>query len=201
MRAMAAFIFELGTETEACPASRPLRMRVSKSAIGSVTLIDYPSPRLPRRLGHAGEVPLQGLFPEADAAQLEPADVAARAAAHPAAVAHLDLVLAAGFANHNRRFGHLLAFPEGHAQQLEQAPRLGIVRRRRYHRHFEAADLVDLVVDDLREDQLFPNSERVVAAPVETVGRNATEVSRPRQGDVHQAVVERPHALAAQRNL
>src|SRR4030065_260150 len=131
MWAMAAFIFELGIETEVCPASSPLRMRVSRSAIGSVTLIDYPSPRLPRRLSHAGEVPLQGLFTEADAAQLEPAHVAARAAAHAAAMAHLNLVFAAGFANHNRSLSHSLAFPEGHAQQLEQAPRLGIVRRRR----------------------------------------------------------------------
>src|SRR3990172_257771 len=122
MRAMAAFIFELGIETEACPASSPLRMRVSRSAIGSVTLIDYASPRLPRRLGHAGEVPLQGLFPEADAAQLKAAHIAARAAAHAAAVTHLNLVFAAGFANHNRRLCHLLPLPARHSPQLEHAP-------------------------------------------------------------------------------
>src|SRR6185503_9255964 len=65
-------------------------------------------------------------------------------------------------------------------------------------RNVEALDRVDLVVLDLREDDLLADAHREVAAAVEPTRRDATEVANARQRDVHQAVEELPHALAAQ---
>src|SRR5580698_9256776 len=68
-----------------------LRMRVSISAMGSVTA-DMPSP-LPRRLGHAGNNAFVRVLAEADAAHSEATQVTARTPADAATVivAHLEL--------------------------------------------------------------------------------------------------------------
>src|SRR4051794_29118039 len=60
---------------------------------------------------------------------------------------------------------------------------------------------IDLVVVDLREDQLFGDTERVVAAPVELGRRHATEVTDARDRERDEPVVELPHPVAAQRDL
>ena len=52
----------------------------------------------------------------------------------------------------------------------EEGFRLLVVGSSGRDRDVEAADLLDLVVVDLREDDLLANTERVVAAPVERVG-------------------------------
>src|SRR5262245_29298503 len=83
MRAISAFILEAGTSTVLWRAMRPLRSRVSRSAIGSVMLIVLDSS--PARLRHPGEGSLQGQVPEADPADLELAQVAAGAPAAPTA--------------------------------------------------------------------------------------------------------------------
>src|SRR5690349_3632583 len=62
------------------------------------------------------------------------------------------------------------------------------------------ADGIDLVVLDLRKDDLFLHAERVVAAAVEGAVRHAAEVADARDRDVHQAVEELVHASAAQRD-
>src|SRR5438309_426954 len=67
-------------------------------------------------------------------------------------------------------------------------------------RDVEAADLLDGVVVDLREDDLLPDPERVVAAAVERAGIQPTEVADARERDRDQAVEELPHAVAAQRD-
>src|SRR5215210_9372100 len=59
----------------------PLRIRVRKSAMGSVMLMAG----LPARLRHAGDVPRVGQLAQADPAQAEPAVHRARAAAAPTA--------------------------------------------------------------------------------------------------------------------
>src|SRR3970040_1225664 len=82
--AIATFIFEAGIETLSCLEDTPLRMRVTMSAIGSVTFNAAPPP-LPARLGHARYLPLERHVPEADAAHAEHTDVAARPAAESAA--------------------------------------------------------------------------------------------------------------------
>src|SRR3954464_8047531 len=66
---------------------------------------------------------------------------------------------------------------ERHAERLEEGVRLLVGPRARRDRHVEAADLVDGVVVDLREDDLLPDAHRVVAAPVERRGPQAAEVA------------------------
>src|SRR3989454_3516821 len=64
-----------------------------------------------------------------------------------------------------------------------------------------AADLVHLVVDDLRQDQLLAEAEGIVAPAVEALGRYAPEVAHPRQGDVDEAVEELVHPRPPERHL
>src|ERR671917_67867 len=64
MRASSRLSFEAGMFTVSCAAWMPLRMRVRKSAIGSVMW-------LPARLGHPRDEPLVGELPQADPAQAE----------------------------------------------------------------------------------------------------------------------------------
>src|SRR2546423_11181821 len=86
MRAISAFIFECGISTSSCPAERPLRMRVRKSAIGSFIA-------LPARLPDARDQSLACDLAKADPAEAELAVVRARATAALAAVVHPSLVL------------------------------------------------------------------------------------------------------------
>src|SRR5437660_5610717 len=90
MRATSAFIFECGMSTSSWPAVRPLRMRVRKSAIGSV--IDIGA-ALPARLPNARDEALGSDLTQADPAQAELAVVRARATAPLAAVVAARLVL------------------------------------------------------------------------------------------------------------
>src|SRR5215210_6406271 len=88
MRAISALKFEAGISTSSRSACRPLRMRVRKSAMGSVIDIG-----LPARLREAGNHALVGDLAQADAAEPELAQVRARAAAALAAVVVPCLVL------------------------------------------------------------------------------------------------------------
>src|SRR5918992_3874628 len=91
MRASSVFRRDAGMSTASWSAWRPLRIRVRKSAIGSV--IDM---SLPAGLGEARDVSLVGHLAQADPAKAELAEVRARAAASPAAivVAGLELLRA-----------------------------------------------------------------------------------------------------------
>src|SRR4051794_22982591 len=92
MRAISAFIFEAGMSTSSWPAWRPLRIRVRKSAIGSV--IDMAAPSLlPTRLPDARDQTVRGDLAQADPAQAELAVVRARAPAALAAAVLPRLVL------------------------------------------------------------------------------------------------------------
>src|ERR1044072_2175738 len=101
MRAISSFSFDAGMSTRECLAAIALRIRVSMSAIGSVItqtpkqMLDVgcqmsvrrqpltsniqhlTSALLPARLDDARNLPLECQFAEADAAQLELAQVAA----------------------------------------------------------------------------------------------------------------------------
>src|SRR5438552_15956856 len=66
-------------------------------------------------------------------------------------------------------------------------------------RHVETADLLDVVVVDLREDDLLAYAERVVATAVERARVEPAEVADARQGDRDEPVEELVHAGAAQR--
>src|SRR5215211_5399232 len=66
MRAISRLSFEDGISTVSCAAMIPLRIRVRKSAMGSV--IDMV---LPARLRHAGDVAVVGHLAQADPAEAE----------------------------------------------------------------------------------------------------------------------------------
>src|SRR5919201_1514038 len=76
MRAISRLSLLDGISTVSCAAMIPLRMRVRKSAMGSV--IDMASPA---RLRHAGDDPLVGQLAQADAAEPELAVDGARTTA------------------------------------------------------------------------------------------------------------------------
>src|SRR5215216_378854 len=86
MRAISRLRLLDGMITVSCAAWIPLRMRVRKSAMGSV--IDM---RSPRRLRHAGDVAVVRQLAQADAAQPELSEHGARPAA--AAAASLGLLI------------------------------------------------------------------------------------------------------------
>src|SRR4051794_3071412 len=88
MRAISRLSLLDGISTSSLAAMMPLRMRVRKSAMGSV--IDM---RLPTRLRHAGDVALVRELAQADPAQAELAEHGAGAAAAPAARVLPGLVL------------------------------------------------------------------------------------------------------------
>src|SRR5882762_7004659 len=94
-----------------------------------------------------------------------------------------------------------LRLTEWHTEPRQQAARLVVGAGCGDDRHFQPAELVDLVVVDLREDDLLAQAERVVAAAVEAFGVDAAEVADPRERDVEQLVEEVPHAAAAQGRL
>src|SRR6202000_2495616 len=92
-------------------------------------------------------------------------------------------------------------FAERKTECVEQGPSLRVGARRRHDGDVHAAGRVDLVVVDLGEDQLLVDPERVVAAPVETLGRQAAEVPDAGDGQADQPVEELPHPVAPERDL
>src|SRR5512142_1664666 len=78
----------------------------------------------------------------------------------------------------------ILVLSEWHAEHFQQLRCLLIVLCRCYDRDFHAADLVDLVVLNLRENQLLAQAKGIVAATIESVARNSPEITHPRQHDV-----------------
>src|SRR5919107_3591473 len=106
MRAISAFRRELGITTSSCAAWMPLRIRVRKSAIGSV--IDM---RSPARLRHAGDEALVRELAQADAAQPELAVQRTRAPAAAAAAVRPRGVLGRAVGPHDHGcLGHLLSW-------------------------------------------------------------------------------------------
>src|SRR3979411_3352776 len=94
-----------------------------------------------------------------------------------------------------------LPFPEWQTEPRQQAARLVVGAGCGHDGDFQPAELVDLVVVDLREDDLLAQAERVIAAAVEAVRVDTAEVADAGQGDVEELVQEEPHAAAAQRRF
>src|SRR5713101_6170121 len=94
-----------------------------------------------------------------------------------------------------------LPLPKGHSEPRQQAAGLVVGAGCGDDRHFQPAQFVDLVVVDLREDDLLAHSQRVVATAVETLGADAPKVTDTWQRDVEQLVEEVPHAAPAKRGL
>src|SRR5215467_5111163 len=195
---------EDGMSTFSCSARLALRMRVSRSAIGS--LIDMVVRPLPAGLDHARHLALEGELPEAEPAELELSEVAARPAAQLAAAvdARLELgrLLQPLRFHDERGLRHALRLPpEGDAEVRQQRLGLLVGSGRGDHDHVHAAHLVHLVVDDLGKDHLLLEPESVVAAPVERLRRHAFEITHPRKRHVNQPVEELVHPRPAQRHL
>src|SRR5207247_649876 len=90
------------------------------------------------------------------------------------------------------------------SEREAEAPQEGVafvvVLGRGRDRHVEPAHGLDVVVVDLREDELLADADRVVARAVERLRREAAEVADTRDGDRDQAVEELPHPVTAQRD-
>src|SRR5919199_165437 len=177
-------------------------MRASMSATGSVIIDRY----LPAALGHAGDHALVRELAQADPAEAELAEDRARATAAVATrvVAHLEL-LRTLLLDPERRLCHFLLLPsvrgEREAEPAQKRERLLVRLRGGRDRDVEAANLLDVVVVDLGEDDLLGDPERVVAAAVERPRVEPAEVADPRQRDRDEPVEELVHAGAAQRDL
>src|SRR6185437_29795 len=103
MRQISTLRREDGMDVVSCSALLALRMRVSMSATGSVSI----SSLLPGALRHAGDHALVGELPQADPAEPELAEHGTRTPAAVAAgvVAHLEL-RGAGSLHPQRLLGH-----------------------------------------------------------------------------------------------
>src|ERR1700761_125388 len=182
MRATSIFSFELGTSTRGCLARAELRMRVSKSAIGSVVIL-YSS--LPAGLHNAGDFALERQAAETDTAHLELRKNRARTAADAATIALADLVLQLLFglrdltgASHFSKLSlTLILGAERNAEQLQQLAAFFIVARRCGDGDVHALDLVHARVIDFRKHELILQADGVVAAPVKRAGRQTLEVA------------------------
>src|SRR5579863_7084520 len=86
MRAISALSFDAGTSTRWCLAAAALRMRVKKSAMGSVCIA-----LLPARFHDAGNFSLERHTAETNSAHLELTNVSASAATNASTVANADL--------------------------------------------------------------------------------------------------------------
>src|SRR5260370_33352443 len=91
-----------------------------------------------------------------------------------------------------------LSLRERHAETRQQAARLIVVAGRGHDRHLKAAQLVDLVVVDLREHDLLAQAERVVAPSVAALRVDAAEAAEAGQRDVRQLVGEVPRAASGE---
>src|SRR3989475_7611124 len=92
---------------------------------------------------------------------------------------------------------------ERETERGEQRARLVVRLRRGGNCDVHPAQRVDLVVIDLREDDLLLETEAVIAPAVKSAVRHAAEIADARHGDVHQAVRSEEHTseLQSQSNL
>src|SRR5688572_17579380 len=106
------FSLEAGMSTFSCSARLALRMRVSRSATGSLLIVPSPA-----RLHHARHLALEGELPEAQAAHLELSEDPPRTAAQAAAAVGTRLELRGSLGLHDERgLGHAALLPERHAE-------------------------------------------------------------------------------------
>src|SRR3954467_7354477 len=201
-RAISTFIFDEGIFTDSCNALFALRMRLSMSAIGSVSIPCL----LPARLRHTRNHALVRQLAQADPAEAELLEHGARApaAVAPRVIPHLELLRL--LLLHNERLPrHLLIPPvvaaERQAESLQQRTSVFVGLGGSRDRHVEPADLLNVVGVDLRKDDLLARTERVVAAAVERVRVEAPEVADARERDRDEPVEELVHPRAAQRDL
>src|SRR5271168_15883 len=168
MRAISAFSFDAGTSTRWCLAAAALRIRVKKSAIGSVCIT-----LLPTGFRDAGNFSLERHTAKTDAAHLELADISAGTATNAAAVAYAHfkfwfLMRLCDFC----QACHLLRSSRNAQRNSETFEKLAaflVVLCGRGQRDVHAFDLVHAGVIDFRKHQLVAQPQGVVAAAIESV--------------------------------
>src|SRR3954469_11674198 len=94
--------------------------------------------------------------------------------------------------------GSLLA--EREIEGVEQGTTLLVVLRRRRNRDVHSPELVDLVVLDFRENDLFLDAQAEIATAIEGARVDAAEVTDAGNRDRDETIEELPHALATQRH-
>src|SRR3979409_348114 len=93
------------------------------------------------------------------------------------------------------------SLPEREVERAQQCTCLVVAFRAGAHCDVHAPDIGCLVVVDLGEDDVLLDSDSEVAAAIEALRRQATEVAHARQGDIDQPIDEFVHARLAQRHL
>src|SRR6185437_10829175 len=84
---------------------------------------------------------------------------------------------------------------ERHAVQLKQTARLLVSSCVSPDGDLHSADLIDLVVLKLREDELLANAQGVVPSPIKRLRRNTAEIADAGQRGVDELVQEGIHLL------
>jgi len=73
--------------------------------------------------------------------------------------------------------------PKWHPKVLQQAVPLFIRLGGGHDGDLHTSDAVDVIVVDLRPDQLLPKAQAVVAPAIKRIGRHPSEVALARNGD------------------
>src|SRR6185437_1653959 len=105
-----------------------------------------------------------------------------------------DFSMRAFFAN-----ARLLLLCEGQAHELEELVAFFVGLSGRHDRHLHPPDLINLVVVDFGEDELFTDAEAVIAPAIKSVWVQPLEITNARQRSRDKAVQEFVHAHAAKR--
>src|SRR2546423_4321447 len=201
-RAIASFTFDHGTSVVSLRARLALRMRVRRSAMGSVII---------RARSYQDALINPGICPFSASWRRQMRHSLKRrkkARGRPHNGQRLCW--------RTRNLGLRIAFircdvratgsprssggAEWNTERTQQRSPLRVALRGRADVDGEAFDLVDLVDVDLRKDDLLANAERVVAPAVEGLFRDSLEVAHARQRHVHQTIEELVHAIATQRH-
>ena len=95
------------------------------------------------------------------------------------------------------QFSYLLLTCERHAEHLQELFTFFVRLSGRGKYDLHTSDLINFIVIDFWENQLFGQAEAVVAATIEAFARNTMKVSNARQCDVEQTVNEFIHAVTA----
>src|SRR4051794_34674188 len=183
MRAISSLRREFGISVRSCSALLALRMRVSMSATGSVSIV----------LSYQELFVMPGITPwwASSRRQIRQSPNflnTARGRPHLLQREYARTLYFCGRAAFAIKdfLAKLVPSLFGGERKPEPAQkRLGLLVRRGggRDRDVEAADLLDAVVVDLREDDLLADAERVVAAPVERGRVEPAEVADARQRD------------------
>src|SRR5580658_5104722 len=206
MRAISAFSFDAGTSTRWCLAAAALRMRVRKSAMGSVCIFSPVMRRLPRRLPasfrDAGNFSLERHTAETDSAHLELPDVRASAATNAAAVAnaHFEFRFLMRLCDFCQAC-HLLRSSrnaQGNSETFEKFAAFLVVLCGGGQRDVHAFDLVHARVIDFGKHELVFEAQGVVATAIESMRRQAAEVADARQNHIAEPVEKFVHLFSAQ---